>query len=366
MKAGAVMGAMCALLVGGALAKTPAVVENPEGEKAEEKLVRQLPALPLWSMTDRERVKRGEIIVGQDFFGKQEDIKPGTLPETVENGLPESVVEEPEPEPEENVTEIPPEILETYFEAIPSDAEGAPEFLMDPQELLGQQERRDRESFLKYHSGESKVDMFVYLFDERQELPEEITIEAVYDDLYARRGPTALIFYHLGKPDRAQFFLSNDIRAVVSEDEQNRALRAAVQEAFEKSDVAYQLDNFLVELSIRLYWIERELAGVGKPKPSRDGRDVLEARVASSEDRTRGLIGRALLFVAIMTGVGLLGWLGCYYTERRVRYLFPEVDIGPLLGAPHAAGVGAVVSFSSAQLPPSQQRDHVPDYLHKM
>ncbi|MEO1835088.1 MAG: hypothetical protein ABGZ49_06295 [Akkermansiaceae bacterium] len=361
MRAGAVMGAMCALLAGGALAETAAAAEKTEGEKVEEKLVRQLPALPVWSMTDSERVKKGEIVAGQDFFGKQENIQPRTLPEIVESVLPEPVEEEPERE--ENVREIPPEILSAYFEAIPIDAEGAPIFLRDPQELLAQQERQDRESFLKYHSGESKVDMFVYLFDERQELPEEITIEAVYDDLYARRGPTALIFYHLGKPDRAQFFLGNAIRAVVSEDEQNRALRAAVQEAFEKSDMAYQLDNFLVELSIRLYWIERELTGAGKPKPSRGGRDVLEARVA---DRPHGLIGRALLFVAMMTGVGLLGWLGYYCTERRVRYLFPEVDTGALMGAPHAAGVGAVISFSSAQLPPSQQRDHVPDYLHKM
>jgi len=363
MRAGAVMGAMCALLVGVALVETTAAAEKPEDEKAEEKLVRQLPALPVWSMTDSERVKKGEIVAGQDFFGKQEDIQPGTLPETVERTLPEP---EEEPGLEEIVTDIPPEILKTYFEAIASDAEGAPVFLRDPQELLAQQERRDRESFLKYHSGESKIDMFVYLFDERQELPEEITIEAVYDDLYARRGPTALIFYHLGKPDRAQFFLGNDIRAVISEDEQNRALRAAVQEAFEKSDIAYQLDNFLVELSIRLYWIQRELAEVGKPKPSRGGSDVLEARVASSDDRPHPLIGRGLLFVAMMTGVGLLGWLGYYCTERRVRYLFPEVDTGALMGAPHAAGVGAVISFSSAQLPPSQQRDHMPDYLHKM
>jgi len=93
---------------------------------------------------------------------------------------------------------------------------------------------------------------------------------------------------------------------------------------------------------------------------------VLEARVASSDDRPHPLIGRGLLFVAMMTGVGLLGWLGYYCTERRVRYLFPEVDTGALMGAPHAAGVGAVISFSSAQLPPSQQRDHMPDYLHKM
>ena len=55
-----------------------------------------------------------------------------------------------------------------------------------------------------------------------------------------------------------------------------------------------------------------------------------------------------------------------YLADRRIRYVFPEVETGPLLGAPHAAGVGAVVSFSSAQLPPSQQRDQVPDYLQRL
>jgi hypothetical protein len=73
-----------------------------------------------------------------------------------------------------------------------------------------------------------------------------------------------------------------------------------------------------------------------------------------------------LILGALLVGLILLAWLGKFLADRRIRYLFPEVDAGPLLGAPHAAGVGAVLSFASAHLPPSQQRDQVPDYLQRM
>ncbi|MFP6898862.1 MAG: hypothetical protein VCA38_19885 [Roseibacillus sp.] len=358
MSNGVVCGVILALLTGSVMGETSSAASTPSSTT-------KLPPLPAWSNSDSEKLKRGELVAGQDFFGPPPVITPGDLPDIPEGALPKPVIEEPRRDEDE--IEIAPEFLARYFEAIPTDADGEPLSLVDPQELLARQEFRDRESFLKYHSGESRIDMFVYLFDARQELPDDLTIEAVYEDLYASLGPTAVIFYHLGEPERAQFLLSREIRAVVSEDEQKRALRAAVEEAFEKSDVAYQLDNFLVELSIRLYWIERELAGA-ETRPESEA-EIEEGALASSppkEDKVPRVIGRALLFVAIMTGVGLLGWLGHYLTARRIRHFFPEVETGPLLGAPHAAGVGAVVSFSSATLPPSQQRDQVPDYLQRM
>ena len=42
----------------------------PEGKVAELKEVRksQLPDLPIWSPSDYEKVKKGEIVAGQQFF----------------------------------------------------------------------------------------------------------------------------------------------------------------------------------------------------------------------------------------------------------------------------------------------------------
>ena len=74
-------------------------------------------------------------------------------------------------------------------------------------------------------------------------------------------------------------------------------------------------------------------------------------------------VGWGVGFLAVVAG---LGFAGRWIAERRIRYVFPEIENSQLLGAPHAAGVGAVVSFGSSQLPPAKQRDQVPDYLQRM
>jgi hypothetical protein len=63
---------------------------------------------------------------------------------------------------------------------------------------------------------------------------------------------------------------------------------------------------------------------------------------------------------ALLAGLLMSTWLG-----RRARYRFPEFDVEPRLGGAHAAGVGAVISFASAAVPPASQRDQVPDYLRR-
>ena len=266
---------------------------------------------------------------------------------------------------EEFPTEIAEEFLARYFGQRPEEG-----FLVDPQELLSQQEFRDRESFLEYHAGESTIDLYVYVFDARQELPDGIGIQSVFRDLFTGGPPTALVFYFIGMPERTQLVLSEEIRAVASQDQQLRALKASVQEAFEKSDPAYQLDNFLVELSIRLYWFEKAMANAGAPQLASGPALPSEVEGAAAADKGHEKVWKGvsnlLLAVVFLVVVGGLAWIGRYVAERRIRHVFPEVETGLLLGAPHAAGVGAVINFSSSQLPPSQQRDQVPDYLQRM
>ncbi len=343
----------------GAPGNSSSTAEKPAGP--------QLPDLPVWSPSDFEKIRKGELVAGQDFFAPA-PVDPNAKIEPLPRPrIPEPPVVVPVPEVDETV--IPTEYLTEYFREVEQTPEGAPIFLNDPQELLSQQEFRDRESFLRYHSSDSDIDMFVYLFDERQELPGGTNVATVYRDLFSERGSAAVVFYYLGAPERSQVHLSSDIQAVISQDEQDRALRAAIQEGFEKSDAAYQLDNFLVEFSIRLYWIERELktaagstiAGLAQEDASRSAVEV----TVSAPDNSPWRIGPILqltLLVVLLGGATLLGWL---LLERR-RYRFPEVECGPLLGAPHAAGVGAVISFSDSNLPPSRQRDQVPDYLQRM
>ena len=324
----------------------------------------ELPPLPVWDPGDEELVKEGEIVPGMDLF--RTDIDAVALPTPRPD--PEALIPVGTPhvvEEEEIPTRIARKYHETYFGRRPAS------YLTDPQELLSRQEFRDRESFLDYHAGDSEINLYIYLFDVEQELPEGLSIEGLIENYFSSSGSTALVFYFLGAPERTQMALSEDICTSISGEERARALETAVEEAFEKSESYDQLDNFSVELSIRLYWFEKSMSGP-MIVPISSGASGLGPRLAASapvvkmkgssaENRTNFLWGVGFLLLATV-----LGWVGRVIAKRRVRYVFPKTEVGPLLGAPHAAGVGAVISFSNAQVPPSQQRDLVPDYLQRM
>jgi hypothetical protein len=341
----------------------PSIIEEKPVSPAEKVSKEEgLEALPEWSPEDALLLREGGLIPGEELLSETIGdlvLPPPPVP------VPEIIPLETDPEVSENGPElIGEEYIDEYFGQRPVT------FLLDPQELLSRQALRDRESFLQYHAGDSEVDLYVYLFDGEQELPEGVTIEQVFEQHYQSSGPTALVFYYLGMPERSQLALSESITEVVSLDEQKRALRNAIQEAFEKSDSAYQLDNFAVELSIRLYWFEKAMAGAD-PTPPMAAAINQEGTPPVLEDPAVALslliqLKPVGIGVGILLGAVGLGFLGRWIAEQRFRYTFPEVESAILLGAPHAAGVGAVVSFGSAQLPAAQQRDQVPDYLQRM
>jgi len=345
----------------GAQTAGPSVAAKPDVSQAglpAEKLNSRLPELPVWSPKDYEGVKKGEIVVGENFFG-QATVDPKATIEPPVVDLPE---EEPLPEPEDqNETVISSEQMAAYFPPVTGQLEGEAEFLIDPQDLLSQQEFRDCASFLNYHSNESEIEIVLYLFDELQELPEQYGIETVhqlYEDPAKGLGPVVLVYFHLGAPNRAQLMMSPEIRAVIPQDEQERALRAAIAEAFEKTDEALQLDSFLSELSTRLYWIERELEMAGAQEKTAGIPLAVDPVVSENSSERDGfwIMARAGLLVLAGVVVFTAGWSAWRWRLRRRKYYFPEVDDERVFGAPHAAGAGAVISFGDPHLPPSRQR----------
>jgi hypothetical protein len=67
----------------------------------------------------------------------------------------------------------------------------------------------------------------------------------------------------------------------------------------------------------------------------------------------------------MVLGLSLAAFGMNFWLQRRARYRFPDFEVEPRLGGAHAAGVGAVISFASASVPPASQRDQVPDYLRR-
>lgn len=262
--------------------------------------------------------------------------------------------------------EIPEKFLPAYF------AEHPKNFLIDPQGLLSSNDYRDRLGFLNYHASDSSIDLFVYVFEGDQDIPSEVRKEEMNERFFAEGRPAVIVFYYLGAPQRSMFYLSPSLTNAVSTPEQRRALASSVMQALEKTNASEQLDAFLVQMSIRIYWMERIINGVtanaGEILPPAGASTADGVVVAGKNSKIEWVRGMAVKY-AVPAGFTLSTLLVIFcinfWLKRRKRFRFPDFEVEPRLGGAHAAGVGAVISFGSASVPPACQRDQVPDYLRR-
>lgn len=246
---------------------------------------------------------------------------------------------------------------------------GRPEkFLVDPQDLLSPVDYRERLDFLNYHAGDSAIDLYVHVFAADQDIPGEVRIEEVIERFFAEGRPAAVVCFYLGNPQRTTLHLSPSLMAVVPPGEQRRALESSVLQALKELHPAAQIEALLVQMSIRIYWMERMLGGAADAVP-------LLVKVKKSPEAQTGpfdalrpyletAAGHAIP-AAVIAGALLAAFGTGFWLKRRARHRFPEFEVEPRLGGAHAAGVGAVISFASATVPPASQRDQMPDYLRR-
>lgn len=316
------------------------------------------PPLPVWTEEDRKVVKEGKWMPGRylltDEVPKDEPPAEKPQPLPVEGPTAEELGDQTPP------NEIPEKFLTTYFNERPTT------FLIDPQKLLSPQEYRDRLAFLNYHASETSIDLFVYVFDKSQELPGEVRAEELAERFFATGRPAAFVYYFLGAPQRSVLYLSPSLTDTVSSPDQRRALQSSVEKSLEKPDPVDQLDGFTVQMSIRIYWMERMLSGASVPEGILSSTAAVKPAVAEVK---AGLFDKLppgwWQPVALLGGCVLAGAGGRIWLRYRARYRFPDFNVEPRLGGDHAAGIGAVISFASASLPPAVQREQVPDYLRR-
>ena len=93
---------------------------------------------------------------------------------------------------------------------------------------LTPQEKRDREGFLAYHARDSSIDIYLYLFDAKQELPENESAERVMSEHYGESGHSVVVFYFLGIPERTQIAMSPMITETIELEARKNALIRSV------------------------------------------------------------------------------------------------------------------------------------------
>jgi len=319
------------------------------------------PPLPAWDSEDRSALQEDGWIAGGSLLTYEalpEEEKAEETPLAVDEPTREELAET-----DENV--VGEEYLARYFE-------GKPErYLVDPQGLLGTKELQDLQAFLDYHAGDSSIDMYIYVFGGDQEIPGDVREEEVVERLYSVGKPAVVVYYYLGAPQRSEIYLSPVITDTVSAAEQRRALKSSVVQAFASVNPAEQLEAFLVQMSIRIYWMERMTEGTAAATMEAipDGDEARafgrKKEVVEAGPELPDWMGLAGGTVASVCGGLLLFWSGMMWWKSRVRFRFPEFEVEPRLGGSHAAGIGAVISFSSAAVPPARQRDQVPNYMRR-
>ena len=326
----------------------------------------QEPVLPTWDGAERGELEASGWLPGGLLLTDEpppELAAEATAPEPLALAQPSAGDIEGDATP-------PYEIPETYWPAYFSERPAG--FLVDPQQLLGPLETRDRLGFLNYHASDSAIDLYVYLFKGDQEIPGEVREEELVERVFSAGRPAAVVYYFMGAPQRSVLYLSPSLTDAVSAAEQRRALESSVMQAFKDVDPARQLEGFLVQMSIRVYWMERMHLATSAPAAV----TVATVRAAKTgvvpQERWKKyqpLLDQARQYLAPAGAVLALlvtAWMTAAWIKRRKRHFFPEFDVEPRLGGAHAAGVGAVISFASAALPPASQRDQVPDYLRRM
>ncbi len=323
------------------------------------------PGLPGWEDGERAALEAGGWVAGGLLLTNE------PVPDAAEEAAPAEPLDVAEPsaeeiaETEEPGNEIPEKYLAEYFDARPES------YLVDPQGLLSQVDYKDRLGFLNYHASDSTIDLYVYVFKGDQEIPGEVREEELVERFFAEGRPAAVVFYYMGAPQRSVLYLSPSLTDSVSAAEQRRAMESSVMQAFRDVDPSRQIEAFLVQMSIRLYWMERMVGGgteQAENLPVFSGPMRKPEKEAGVMEKLQPLLESAHRFTvpASLTGGGLLAVvLSSAWLRRRARYRFPEFEVEPRLGGAHAAGVGAVISFASAAVPPASQRDQVPDYLRR-
>ncbi len=322
------------------------------------------PALPTWTPGEKEELLKSGWIPGAMLLTDDpvpDEVKPEpAVPLDVEKPKPEEIAGDLKVSPE-----IPEKFLPAYF------AERPKNFLVDPQGLLSPKDYRDRLGFLNYHASDSGIDLFVYMIGGDQEVPSEVRKEETIERFFSEGRPAAIVYYYLGAPQRSIVYLSPSITDAISSAEQRRALESSVLQAFERTNPSEQFEKFLVQMSIRLYWMERILSGkpLASDEPAFTAATHAPLAPAKAESRhwiwLRDLAAPFAIPAAAGAGLFMLAFGVSHWLRLRARYRFPEFEIEPRLGGNHAAGVGAVISFASASVPPASQRDQVPDYLRR-
>jgi hypothetical protein len=268
-------------------------------------------------------------------------------------------------QPEDDLyEEIEPALTEKYFGKKPS------QFLVDPQAFILGKDRKSVENLLKNHAADSTIDLYLFVFGEDQKLPIDGISTGFVERHFSKGKPAVFVYYYFGDPSRTEMYLSPSIAKAVSPSEQQRSVQSSLIRAMREKGSFDQLEEFLIQFSVRTYWMERMLDDFSTESAEVTAED--EEPVVQVEKKKANLFELIpdQFKEPVIIGLGCLGamvvlWGLMTWLRSRTRFKFPELEVEARLGGSHAAGIGAVVNFASPAVSPARQREQVPEYMRR-
>lgn len=159
----------------------------------------------------------------------------------------------PPPTPTVRLRDVTPEFLETLQLWPDNDP------LMDPGAELAETPSDDLRRFLGYHAEKAAIPIIVLLLARDETLPSTADLSLFAQGSLSKRR-AALLVYPFGEPWRARLFLPAAAHQAVSDVFLTRLVEACLSASSNASLPEDQLHEYVVQLSIRLFWLQKELA----------------------------------------------------------------------------------------------------------
>ncbi|MFT5470738.1 MAG: hypothetical protein ACI8UO_005869 [Verrucomicrobiales bacterium] len=241
--------------------------------------------------------------------------------------------------------EIDPEIQhEAEARAVAEQLAATPaSYLIDPQHLLTEQEGEDIEHFLAYHARETAVSVAMLILPSGLNLPAEVSTAELRRKWFGDE-PVILLVYSLGNPGAAEIVWQN---AGMPLEAQQAIWSACLSESLVAHDPFNQVQRFLTELEVRLYWYYVEDQPESAPE--------LDLVAWNAESTSPALPVVQKEFNWPILGAGISGFAALIVMISIIRrrrsaqpVLLPEIEVCPRLGAPYGGGGHAVINFGTS------------------
>ena len=184
------------------------------------------------------------------------------------------------------------------------------EYLVDPQELLTEQKSNDVRRFLEYHAEEAEFDIYLLIFAEPQEIPEEISLAQRHVDWFEDE-PAVTVAYFMEAPERTVIEFNETLRSRLPVAVFQRIFQSCIREAQVSQNPSDQVERLAIELSIRLYWmaklLERESAGEAIESTHEELRKSWE-KLAEETNSTASIGTAQPGFAGILQRLGDIPW----------------------------------------------------------